>query len=310
MGESGERIRVALPSRNPQFMAFWVADAGGLFGASGIDLELTVAAEPLGAPIALLSGSADVAVLSPPLYLRLIADRRPVLVLANLLRNDPLNVVVNSRVAGERGFHPWLDVAGRIALLRGLRIGVAPIPVDHLHTLCAWGGLDVGDVELVMLQGFEQNPGFATGQVDALYAHTPYLERALVDDGGVLLVHTSGGEVPPARVGQVHALLATSEFAQRRPAAAAALVAAIDEAGELVRRRDPRALEALLACGFPGVDRPHVERTLEIYGPAMPDSASVTCATLREADAFRPTGSGVALMDDADLAPFLLSDRS
>jgi hypothetical protein len=82
-------------------------------------------------------------------------------------------------------------------------------------------------------------------------------------------------------------------------------VAAIGSAQDLLRHRDPRALEALLACGIAGLERRHLERTLEVYAPAMPPTPVVTCDTLRQADTFRATGSGLPGMSDAELARFV-----
>jgi len=296
---------MVLPGWNLQFMAFWVALAGGLLAEEGLDVDVAVAAEPLDAPIAFRAGVAEVGILPPPLYLRLIADRCPVVVCANLLRNDPLNVVLTRPAAARQGIAAGQPVAAAVRHLRGLRIGVAPGPTDRLRALCAWGGIEASEVELVTLTGPEQNPAFAAGTVDGLYAHTPYLERALVDNGGVLLVHASGGGAPPVRVAQVHALVAARVFAEQAPSVVVGLVAALGAAQDLLRHRDARALEALLACGIAGLERRHLERTLEIYAPAMPPTPAVTCATLRQAETFRVTGSGLPSMSDADLARFV-----
>src|ERR1700758_4892713 len=40
-------VQMVVPSWNLQFMAFWVALAGGLFAAEGLDVDVAVAAEPL-----------------------------------------------------------------------------------------------------------------------------------------------------------------------------------------------------------------------------------------------------------------------
>jgi ABC-type nitrate/sulfonate/bicarbonate transport system substrate-binding protein len=296
---------MVLSSRNLQFMAFWVALAGGLFAEEGLDVDVAVAAEPLDAPIAFRAGVAELGILPPPLYLRLIADRCPVVVCANLLRNDPLNVVLTRRAAARQGIAAGLPMAEAVRHLRGLRIGVAPGPTDRLRALCAWAGIGASDVELVTLTGPEQNPAFAAGSVDGLYAHTPYLERALVDNGGVLVVHASGGGAAPVQLAQAHALVASWVFAEQAPSVLAGLVAALGAAQDLLRHRDVRALEALFACGIAGLERSHLERTLEIYAPAMPPTPAVTCGTLREADTFRATGSGLPGMSDAELARFV-----
>src|SRR5260370_37530961 len=105
------RVRVVRRCRNLRFMAFWVALAGGLFAEGGLDVDVVVAAEPLDAPIAFRAGVAELGILPPPLYLRLIADRCPVVVCANLLRNEPLNVVLTRRASAREGIAAGLPIA-------------------------------------------------------------------------------------------------------------------------------------------------------------------------------------------------------
>jgi hypothetical protein len=94
-------------------------------------------------------------------------------------------------------------------------------------------------------------------------------------------------------------------FAEQAPWVVAGLVAALGAAQDLLRHRDARALEALVASGIAGLERRHLERTLEVYAPAMPPTPAVTCDTLRQADSFRATGSGLPGMPDAELARFV-----
>src|SRR5207245_8417371 len=182
----------------------------------------------------------------------------------------PLNIVLTRRTAAWRGLTAGLPVAEAVRSLRGLKIGVARGPTDRLRALCAWAGMRVSDVELVTLPGPEQNPAVAAGSVDGLYAHTPYLERALVDDGGVLVVHASSGGAAPVRGAQVHALVASRVFAEEAPSVVADLVAALGAAQALLRHKDAQAVEALLACGIAGLERRHLVRTPLIYAPGIP----------------------------------------
>ena len=296
---------MALPSRNPQFLVFWVAHASGMFAAAGLDLDLTLAAEQLGAPVALCTGEADLALLPPPLYLRLIADRQPVVCCARLLCNDPVNVVLTPETARGAGITAGMATAEAIRRLAGLRLGVAPGPAGRLRALCAWAGVDPGGIDIVTLPGPEQNPAFACRAVDGLYAHTPHLEHALVDDLGVLAVHASRGDIPPTAVAQVHAAVVSRELASKAPEAVGALAGALALSMEALRDADPRAAEALAAWGFPGLNRVHLERMLEVYRPAIPPSPLVTPAGLRQADAFRGGTAGIDRMTDTELFPFI-----
>ena len=73
------------------------------------------------------------------------------------------------------------------------------------------------DVQMVILPGPRQNDAFGKGEVDALYAHTPFLERALLTQGGVLLVNQTGGEVPALAGRTVHTLAVTRRLHETEP---------------------------------------------------------------------------------------------
>src|SRR5690242_17891401 len=76
--EERERIRVLIPERdNLQYLAFSVARGAGYFAARGIDVELTVPNTQGEAEELYRTHTASVAVLSPPMYLRLIAEGEP-----------------------------------------------------------------------------------------------------------------------------------------------------------------------------------------------------------------------------------------
>src|SRR5439155_20024004 len=141
------------------------------------DVTLRVAPTP-GEVVDLLQPDAEqVAVLPPPVYLQLIADHFSLRIVANLLQNDPINLLVRRDLAVARSLSPDAPVADRLRALAGMRIGVAPGPIARLRALYRAYGLDADKLlTIVPLMGQEQNEAFASGNVDALYSHTPYLE--------------------------------------------------------------------------------------------------------------------------------------
>ncbi|MAP38662.1 MAG: hypothetical protein LR120_04180 [Dehalococcoidia bacterium] len=62
-------------------------------------VNVVVPPAPGSAPLFLLQGDADVTLLPPPMYLGLIAQERSIVISANLLANDPVNMVVRSDIA-------------------------------------------------------------------------------------------------------------------------------------------------------------------------------------------------------------------
>lgn len=178
------RVACLLPDKgNAQFLAFWIAYSAGHFAAEGIDLEIVMPEHPRLAAERFTSGAAPLAVLPPPLYFSLLADGVPLRLVANLLRRDAICMVLTPSRAAELPA-PGAPLEARIEALRGLRIGMASGPDERLVALLAAGGLERDDVDVVELPGPQQNPAFAEGRVDALFAHTPFLERAIARQGG------------------------------------------------------------------------------------------------------------------------------
>src|SRR5581483_10840762 len=199
-------LKIVVPDPdNLQYLSFWVAVGAGYFRDEGVELEPWIPPAPQATTQAVVEGKAEVAVLSPPMYLELIDRRVPVVLVANLLKNDAINLIVRRTVIESRKLSPSASLVDRLRGLHGLKIGIAPNPPRRLRALFASVGLDADrELQLVILSGPQQNAAFERGEVDALYAHTPYLEKALTDDGAMMWVNQSAGEVPSLATRQIH----------------------------------------------------------------------------------------------------------
>jgi len=303
---AGTPLAIVVTDRdNLQDLPLFVALGAGYFRDDGLDVTLSVAPTP-GDVFAMLHPDADqVAVLPPPVYLQMISEKFPLVVVGNLLQNDPIEVIVSGRVAAERHLSATAPLPERLRALSGLRMGVAPGPINRLRALYRSQGLDADSLlQLVTLPGPKQNDAFAAGKVDALYAHTPFLEKALVEQQAVLLVNQSAGVVPALSARLIHAVVATRGFIAHRPDDVKRVVAAIARAETLVRR-DRAAAARAVATALP--DRPvrWIERLLEIYQPAVPATPDVDAAGLRGALALFPASKKAPDLSGVDLAPYV-----
>lgn len=100
-------------------------------------------------------------------------------------------------------------------------------------------------------------------------AHTPYLERALIEQDAVMLINQSGGEVPQLAMGQIHALVFAREFAEAIPSTVTAMTRAIYRAQQLIHGNHAAAVEALMN-EFPTMSRRHVDAIVGVYESATP----------------------------------------
>ncbi len=296
-------LRVVVPERhNLQFMVMWVASGAGYLRDAGLSVEWVVPDSPAGTLALLADSGAHAAVLPPPMYTRLVSEGAPWVLVANLLRNDPLNLVVHPRVAVERGLVAGESLHDRLGRLRGLKLGVAPGPPTRLRRLFKEAGLDASrDVVVEIIPGEQQNDALRNGNVDALFCHTPYLERALVDDGAVMLVHASAGEVASLRSVQIHGVAVTRDFLQGHPEEVQALVGALQRAMDLLHSDRAAALAALLADN-PALNAEHARRLLEVYAGAVPDTAEVSVEGTRATLQLGPAHAKAVSLDGVNVA--------
>ncbi|MFO0676619.1 MAG: ABC transporter substrate-binding protein [Polyangiaceae bacterium] len=279
-----ESVRVIVPDGdNLQYLTFWVAKGAGYFRDEGVTLEMVVPEIPKATRTRIEKGDCDAFVLPPPTALELAAADDPVVLVATLLANDPINLVVRDEIVRQRGIDPRAPLADRLRKLSGLRIGVAPGPPPRLRALFDSVGMDVDkEATVVVVSGHDQNAAFAGRQVDALYAHTPYMEKALLDQGATLIVNQSGGEFPSLATRQIHTLGVSRKLRDERPDTVAKLVRAVTRAASTIHRSKEDARRAVLA-EFPSMDPRHVALLVDTYEPAIPTTLHVSAERLRAA---------------------------
>ncbi len=267
-------VRAVIPNGdNLQWMNFWIAQGSGLFSEEDLEVDIVVSR---GSRL-LLQDMADVGVMPAPTFLDLIGRGQPILVVASLWLNDPINLVVQSEVAQSRGLSVDQPLAERLNGLRGLRVGVAAGPPSRLRALFASAGLDAdSDIEMVIIPGPGQNAAFEAKQVDALYAHTPYLETALVDQGAVLIVHQSSGEVPELANVLYHALVTTPAYANANAEVLVRLTRALYRAQQLIHADREAAVTAIRDSGIELRAPQGLATIVDLYEPAIPQTPVVS----------------------------------
>jgi NitT/TauT family transport system substrate-binding protein len=298
-------VRIGVPEpTNLQFLTYWVAVGAGHFEDLGLDVELVAPPMPAQAPQFLLQNRVDATVLMAPLYLGMIADRHPVKLFANLLANDPINLVVDRSVASSLNLSATAPLAERLNAIRGLRIGVAENASARTRVLFESVGMDPEqDVDIVELHGPEQIPAFTSGQVDALHTHTPFLEQALVDHNGFLLVNQSAGEVPELADLAIHTMVTTDAYLAANRRAVTAMAIAIYRAQRLLHTNPTAAVQAIQNSGVPNLVLPRLAAIVELYRHAVPFSLSVDPeSVIRTADLFegRPNHPDFTQIDVRD----------
>jgi len=273
-------VRIEVPSAtNLQFLALWVAVGSGAFEKQGLQPKILVAAAPRTVGDMLLRGDADVALLPPPMFLGMMAEDKPIRLFASLLANEPINLVLQKDMAEMRNFPSNGSLREKLSTLKGLKVGLAGEVAPRLRALFAAAGLDAEkQLTLVTIAGPQQTKAFATRKVDLLFAHTPYLEQAMVEHGAVLVVNASNGEIPTLADGQIHALATTRATIRQNPQLIEKVTRAIYEAEQLIHSDSKSALDALMASGASQSDRRLIGAILAVYAPAVPGTPKISVA--------------------------------
>lgn len=306
-GGNATTVRLIVPDPdNLQYLNLWVALGAGFFKEAGLDVQVVVPPNS-GTPAQfLLQGGGDVALLQSATYIQMIAQRQPILVFANLLQNDPINLLVRKDVAEARKLNPDAPLVERLKGLQGLKVGVAPNPPTRLRILFASAGMDIDrDIQMVIL-GDERQQAFEGNPIDALYAHTPFLEKALVEQGAVMLVNQSRGDIPELAGLAGHSLVTTRQFAAAKPEVVLALTRGVYRAQQLIHADLKASADALFRSGVPGLERRRVDTLLSIYQPAIPNTPEVSVAAILKSNKnFFQATQGPADLSKINLADYI-----
>lgn len=308
--DAAEKLKVVVPDKeNLQYLSFWVALASGAFAAEDLDVEVISPPAPGQTPTLFEeTADADAAVLPPPMYLAMIGRRVPIALVANLLANDPIELIVRKSILAERKLDASMPLKARLAGLHGLRIGIAPHPPARLRALYASEGLDADqELSLVILHGKEQNAAFTEGKVDALFAHTPYVERALVHDDAAVLVNLSRGEAPSLANRMIHALVFKQAFLARRRDVVVRAYRAIARAEAEIHASPPAAM-ASAKKQMKTRDEKEIATLVGLYEPAIPRTAEVRVEDLAPGLTLFPTGTPKPDLSSIPLGEYVASD--
>jgi hypothetical protein len=139
------------------------------------------------------------------------------------------------------------------------------------------------DIEIVIVDGPGQVQAFADKKANGLFAHTPYLETAIVNYQAVLVADTSGGEVPALTDGQIHALATTRENANTKQETTAAVTRAIYRAQKRIHSDRKATVDAIIASGATTGSRALIEAIASIYSSAVPQTPKISLTGISSA---------------------------
>ncbi len=118
-----------------------------------------------------------------------------------------------------------------------------------------------------------------------------------------MIVDQQAGDVPELADRQILTLVVSRSLIEKRSEDVGRLVAALADAQKLIREKPEKAVAAILR-EFPTMDRAHVAKVVEVYGPAVPRTPAVSADGFKKALALHPAQHEAPKLD-ADLTAYV-----
>jgi ABC-type nitrate/sulfonate/bicarbonate transport system substrate-binding protein len=307
--EARRNLDVLVPQgESLELLAFWTALGSGAFAREGLEVRAVAPAAPTTVEAAFTRGDAPFAILSGPEYQRLMVGGFGFELVANLLQNDPLELVARAPFARRAEIQERQPLPQRLLALRGAPVGVLVKDRGRLFRLFKTQGMDASRAQIETHPAEEMLQLFGDGKLDVVYVEPPYLERALAKDG-VIIVAPAAGEIESFAQRAVETLAVTRAFATEHPDAVEAMLRAITHAEHLVHADPPQAVSAILAA-LPDRKAPDVEPVVKAYVNAVPSMPHLEPLLVKREAAFYPAGGDPMDLSTVNLDAFLFAHTS
>ena len=244
------RTRVMVAQRAPAMwiLPMWVARALGYFEQEGLELEVNLYPDADQAIKVVAEGGAQLGVNQTAHIVKMARAGHTSVAFAALAGQWPSDLVIRTTVAQEKGITADKPYVGRVAALKGLRIGARPgMMTNLLREILRSGGL-AADTDVTIIDP-GSNEGLVTalraGQLDAFVSFFPFTEVPVAEGIAQYLIRTARGEVPTVN-GFLHtALVASPEYLAQQPQVIQAATRAIWRAQRYLHEHRAEALALL-----------------------------------------------------------------
>lgn len=288
-----DKVALGLFPMGLQASGVFMGQHGGFFEASGVQVELQHVPEDE-TITALEQGYADVVVSPLQDVVEAVHSGKELVVFGLVSTRSSLNLVVRRDLVDALGITRSTPLEQRLDMLKGLTIGLDPgrLAQGVMREIARTAGLDLalGEITLVEIDGEEQVSALREGRVDGLLAHHPFLEEALLEAEGFLLVHLSTGEIAALDPLAWLVLVTTPDFRDTKHSALVGLLLGLRNAARSAGV-DPETARMWLEPAFPELSAPLLELGIALNLPAVPRIPMVT------------PGAYATLLRAVDLAP-------
>jgi NitT/TauT family transport system substrate-binding protein len=262
------------------YAALYIAKRRGLWNANGIDYKLTlVQGGPL-AMAALNTGEADFACLTSSDSLISWDKGIRTLTVAAFTTGLAMQMAARNDWMSKTAITPSSPVPEKIKALKQARIGVATIgggPAQYMKYLGSLNGIDEHELKLLAVGlGAARIAALRENQVDVIVGSAPDADEVALQGFGDFYL-SFATEIPEFKDFPYTTLAVLPEFADRQPAAVAAIAKSVGQANDFIQSDFAEAVD-LLKAEFPKIDGRAILRSMERDRGTFPRGGRMTAS--------------------------------
>ncbi len=240
-------VIMALPASTLTFSAAFLAEDAGFYKKEGLKVtNRTIVG--VGAPNAVLAGSADFTMGTGPVFLRAAAQGQRFLAIVNLIDKPLVELVLRKDVAETAKITDKMSLAERAKTLKGKTIGIQGVgSIVHAweRLVVARGGLDVEqDVRIAPMDPPAMLPALENKAIDGYATSLPFTTQAVMKGSAVMLATavTDAPDLVPFAYGLIYS---RPELCREQREKCARMARAMKGAAQFIQEKPNEALELL-----------------------------------------------------------------
>lgn len=273
---AGAAERIVINQAGPSLTAssIYLAQDLGFFAKQGLDVSFVSTGSGMKSIVPLVSGAAQfcACIVFHPLQANHsgAADTR---MIAGITTGFGTKIVLRTEVAKRLGLKPDTPIAERVAMLKGLKLGVTELSASTdqaLRVVMRTGGLNPErDATIVSLGGLPNLlPAMQNGQVDGVSGSPPVPEQLIREGAAVLLVDPVHEKVGLLDAALFMAVAADKTYLAAHRDVAERVVAAIVEGQAFLHDQKDKSRLVLKEKRFPGMPQDAFDAAFDAQYPS------------------------------------------
>jgi ABC-type nitrate/sulfonate/bicarbonate transport system substrate-binding protein len=190
------QVKLALPSINISFTAFYLAEDLRLWSDQGLEVK-TIVIPGIGTNNAVINGSVQFGIGSSDALTRAFAHGQHMQAIGAGVKKTMEWVMIRKDIADAAHFDPSAPLSERAKILKGHKIAVTAIgslPDAVLRSVAAEAGVAPSDMAIATMLPPEIMAAWKTKRIEGFSNAMPYAQQVMADGSGVMVSDPTKGE--------------------------------------------------------------------------------------------------------------------